>query len=133
MDPSSLISQSAMPEMWQFPMVGVSSAVRATAAGLGHRDASAGESTVTEQSAGNRSRKKRRDSGQQAPAANALSEEDSSKFVSTSSGGIDLVFNLMTSFIAAALVYVYRLSVFLRDNDFWKSKLYSPVVGIIAH
>ncbi|KAL0916851.1 hypothetical protein M5K25_014395 [Dendrobium thyrsiflorum] len=79
-----------MPEMWQFPMVGVSSAVRATAAGLGHRDASAGESTVTEQSAGNRSRKKRRDSGPQAAAANALSEEDSSKFVSTSSGGIDL-------------------------------------------
>ncbi|PKU82483.1 transcription factor BHLH089 isoform X2 [Dendrobium catenatum] len=90
MDPSSLISQSAMPEMWQFPMVGVSSAVRATAAGLGHRDASAGESTVTEQSVGNRSSKKRRDSGPPAAAANALSEEDSSKFVSTSSGGIDL-------------------------------------------
>nr|QDH08956.1 transcription factor bHLH79-like isoform X2 [Cymbidium sinense]QDL88318.1 transcription factor bHLH79-like isoform X1 [Cymbidium ensifolium] len=90
MDPSSLISQGALSEMWQFPMVGASSAVRATAAGLGHRDVSVGESTVTEQSAGNRTKKKRRDNGPPAAAAIALSEEDSSKFVSTSSGGVDL-------------------------------------------
>lgn len=93
MDPSSLIPQ--MPEMWQFPMAGVSPAVRPSGAGLGHRDLSVGESTVTEQSAGNRSRKKRRENGPPAAAAIALSEEDSSKFVSTSSGGIDLVFNLV--------------------------------------
>ncbi|XP_020578609.1 transcription factor bHLH79 isoform X2 [Phalaenopsis equestris] len=89
MNPSSLISRRVMPEMWQFPMVGVPSAVRVPAAGIGYRDVSAGESTVTEHSPGNRCKKKRRDAGPTA-ASIALSEEDSSKFVSTSSGGIDL-------------------------------------------
>ncbi|KAK8954587.1 Transcription factor BPE [Platanthera zijinensis] len=90
MDPSPLISQSVIPEMWQFPMIGVASAVRAPAAGLSRLDASAGESTVTEQSGGNRSRKKRRDSRPLAAVTDAVSEEDSSKYVSTSSGGVDL-------------------------------------------
>lgn len=93
MDPSPLISQSVIPEMWQFPMIGVVSAVRAPAAGMSLRDVSAGESTVTEQSGGNRSRKKRRDTRLLAAVTDAVSEEDSSKFVSTSSGGVDLVFS----------------------------------------
>lgn len=90
MDPSPMISQSAMPEMWQFSMIGVPSVARAPASGMMRRDASAGESTVTEQSGGNRSKKKRRDSVPLAAVTNAVSEEDSSKFVSTSSGGVDL-------------------------------------------
>lgn len=50
------------------------------ATGAGGRDASGGESTVTEQSRGSRGRRKQRDSS---PAA---SEDDSSKLATTSSG-----------------------------------------------
>ncbi|PKA52551.1 Transcription factor bHLH79 [Apostasia shenzhenica] len=88
MDPSSLITRGNVPEMWQFPMIGVPSPVRVPAGRMGHRDASVVESSVTEQRGGNRSRKKRRDAGP--PAA---SEDDSSKLVSTSSGGNDLTDN----------------------------------------
>ncbi|KAG0451352.1 hypothetical protein HPP92_013751 [Vanilla planifolia] len=87
MDPSSVISQSALPEMWRFPMAGMAPAVRSSAAGMGIRDASAGESTVTEQSGGNWSRKRRRGSG---PSSAAASEDETSKLVSTSCGGMDL-------------------------------------------
>ncbi|KAK8967865.1 Transcription factor BPE [Platanthera guangdongensis] len=90
MDPSPLKSQSVIPEMRQFPMIGVASAVRAPAAGMSRLDASAGESTVTEQSGGNRSRKKRWNSRPLAAVTDAVSEEDSSKYVSTSRGGVDL-------------------------------------------
>ncbi|KAL0911429.1 hypothetical protein M5K25_019569 [Dendrobium thyrsiflorum] len=84
MDPSSLISHSALPEIWHFPMA---RGIRETASGMGHRDVSAGESTVTEQSGGLWSRKKRRDSGLSSAAA---SEDESSKFLSNRSGGNDL-------------------------------------------
>ncbi|PKU64984.1 transcription factor BHLH089 [Dendrobium catenatum] len=84
MDPSSLISHSALPEIWHFPMA---RGIRETALGMGHRDVSAGESTVTEQSGDLWSKKKRRDSGLSSAAA---SEDESSKFLSNSSGGNDL-------------------------------------------
>lgn len=86
MDPSSVISHSALPEMWHFPMVPT---IRDAVSGMGHRDISAGESTVTEQSGGLCSRKKRRDS---VLSSSAASEDESSKFLSNSSSGNDLVF-----------------------------------------
>ncbi|KAG1347535.1 transcription factor BHLH089 [Cocos nucifera] len=85
MDPPSLVSQVPVPEMWQFPPVGVPpSGPRVgrmvpgpEVAAVGNRDASLDESTVTEQSGGSRGRRKRRDSA---------SEDESSKLASTSSG-----------------------------------------------
>ncbi|XP_010923316.1 transcription factor BHLH089-like [Elaeis guineensis] len=85
MDPSSLVSQAPLPEVWQFPMVGVPPGGPRVgrmkpgpeASAVGNRDGSLDESTVTEQSGGNWGRRKRRDSA---------SEDESSKLVSTSSG-----------------------------------------------
>ncbi|XP_020573943.1 transcription factor bHLH79-like isoform X1 [Phalaenopsis equestris] len=84
MDPSLVISHSALPEMWHFSLV---PAIRNTASGMSHRDISAGESTVTEQSGGLGNRKKCRDSGM---CSSAASEDESFKFLPNRSGSNDL-------------------------------------------
>ncbi|KAG1368661.1 putative Transcription factor BPE [Cocos nucifera] len=89
MDPPSLVSQVPVPEIWQFPTVGVPPsgprvgrmAPGPEVAAVGNRDASLDESIVTKQIGGSRGRRKRRDSA---------SEDESSKLASISSGN-DLV------------------------------------------
>lgn len=75
MDPTSLISQTPIPEIWQFPLVGVPPNSRF----VNTRNSSVAESTVTDYSNGSRGRRRKRES---APP----SEDESSKLVSTSSG-----------------------------------------------
>lgn len=96
MDPTSLISQNPIPEIWQFPLVGVPpGGVAVPRINARDNNSSVAESTVTDQSAGSRGRRRRRDS---AP----LSEDESSKLVSTSSGNDAVIYGFLR-FLALGL------------------------------
>lgn len=84
MDPRSMVTRRSDPEIWPFQNPGTHREVRRSEV-AGSRDGSAEESTVTGQSSGKRNTR-RRENG--TPVA--VSEEESSKLVSTSSD-FDLV------------------------------------------
>lgn len=94
MDQTSFISHTPIPEIWQFPLVGVPpGGVAVPRINARDNNSSVAESTVTDQSAGSRGRRRRRDS---APP----SEDESSKLISTSSGndGVILSIHLVSCF-----------------------------------